>query len=241
MTITIAEIITSIEAFADKDALYVGETASLSAKAIYSDGTEQDIEATYTVDTNGVVEGNVFTSTAGGTAVVTATYGEFTDTITITIAEIVAIDMKVSADQTELEIGETVNITAVVFYNNGTTENVTNGLEISASPSDAVSIYNNIVTANKAGEVVVTAFYDEVSDMVVLTINAPVQTVVRGDVNCDGTVRMNDLILLLAHLSSGTELTEQGMLNADVNYDSSVRMNDLIGLLSYLSTGSWPF
>ena len=60
-------------------------------------------------------------------------------------------------------------------------------------------------------------------------------TKLRGDVNCDGEVRMNDLILLLSYLSTSAPLSEQGMINADVTEDGKVLMNDLVVLLTYLS------
>ncbi|MBQ1947987.1 MAG: dockerin type I repeat-containing protein, partial [Clostridia bacterium] len=108
-------------------------------------------------------------------------------------------------------------------------------------PADAATVSGNTVTVTKAGDIMVTVAYGAVFESVVLTAKAPEVTGLRGDVNCDGSVRMNDLVALLSHLSSGTELSAQGMVNADVNGDGAVRMNDLVGLLSFLSTGSWPF
>ena len=233
--------VTGIEVSVDDAMLYVGDTAILSAKAIYSDGTEKDIEAAYTVDAAGTIDGNVFTATEAGTATVTASYGEFTATVEINVTALVATGIEVEADVTELEVGETATFTATATFNNGTSKDVTGDVTVTVFPADAATVSGNTVTVTKDGEIMVTVSYGSVSESIVLTATKMQQVGLRGDVNCDGSVRMNDLILLLSHLSSGTELSNQGMINADVNGNGDVRMNDLIGLLSFLSTSTWPF
>jgi len=57
---------------------------------------------------------------------------------------------------------------------------------------------------------------------------------VRGDVNGDGMVKINDLILVQSHILGKTKLTNEKLYAADVNYDSYVKINDLILVQSYI-------
>lgn len=68
------------------------------------------------------------------------------------------------------------------------------------------------------------------------TDTIPVLEKLCCDVNCDGEIRINDLILLISHLNFSTALTEHGAYNADISGDGKIRMNDLIMLLNFLSS-----
>jgi len=57
---------------------------------------------------------------------------------------------------------------------------------------------------------------------------------VRGDINGDGAVKINDLILLQSHILEKTKLTNEKMYAADINYDSNLKINDLILIQSYI-------
>jgi len=56
----------------------------------------------------------------------------------------------------------------------------------------------------------------------------------RGDINLDGSVDNNDLILLLQHFSNTKPLTGNGLKAADINQDGAVTTDDLILLLQAL-------
>jgi len=51
---------------------------------------------------------------------------------------------------------------------------------------------------------------------------------VRGDINGDGVVKINDLILLQSHILEKVKLTKEKFYAADINYDSNLRINDLL-------------
>jgi endoglucanase len=54
-----------------------------------------------------------------------------------------------------------------------------------------------------------------------------------GDVNCDGTVDIRDVLVLNQNLLAGTKLTEQGILNADVDQDGAPTAADALAILQY--------
>ena len=55
-----------------------------------------------------------------------------------------------------------------------------------------------------------------------------------GDVNGDGNVKSNDLLLLKKYLMGFVEAKEINMANADVTGDGEVKANDLLLLKKYL-------
>ncbi|MCC8070142.1 MAG: DUF5620 domain-containing protein [Ruminococcus sp.] len=56
-----------------------------------------------------------------------------------------------------------------------------------------------------------------------------------GDVNVDGDVKSNDLLLLKKYLLGlDAEVSAQGLINADVSHDDDVKSNDLLLLKKYL-------
>ena len=59
---------------------------------------------------------------------------------------------------------------------------------------------------------------------------APAEETLLGDVNCDGAVKSNDLLLLKKYLLGLEDLTEQQLKNADLNEDNQVKSNDLLAL-----------
>ena len=80
---------------------------------------------------------------------------------------------------------------------------------------------------------------------VVETTQAPTEKIVRGDVNCDGTVDMGDAVLIMQSLANpnkygvnGTDskhITAQGQLNGDVDEDvKGLTSNDALKIQKYL-------
>lgn len=63
------------------------------------------------------------------------------------------------------------------------------------------------------------------------------QTGLRGDVDCNGEVRIADVILLNRYLAEDTTITitSQGMYNADMNEDTNVNTADPTAILKYLA------
>lgn len=55
--------------------------------------------------------------------------------------------------------------------------------------------------------------------------------VLYGDVDCNGTVQMTDMILLNKYLMIGEEITPEGLVNADVNLNKAVEADDGLNIL----------
>jgi hypothetical protein len=57
----------------------------------------------------------------------------------------------------------------------------------------------------------------------------------RGDVDCDGSVNITDVTVLIDYLLSGTTPP----VAADCDQDGSVNITDVTVLIDYLLAGSW--
>ena len=55
-----------------------------------------------------------------------------------------------------------------------------------------------------------------------------------GDVNGDGSVKSNDLLMLKKYLLGLEDLTTSQLANADINGDGDVKSNDLLQLKKML-------
>lgn len=66
--------------------------------------------------------------------------------------------------------------------------------------------------------------------------------ILRGDVNNDGLVRVNDVSALINHLLSGggDDADDVNNDNSDTNLDNKVSITDVAWLIDYLLTGAWP-
>ena len=59
--------------------------------------------------------------------------------------------------------------------------------------------------------------------------------VVLGDINQDGSINIQDLMLCLNHVSQKSLLTGDGLAAADVDESGAVDIRDLMRLLNYVS------
>jgi len=144
-------------------------------------------------------------------------------------------DIKIEQDTIELEVGETDKI----IISSGTADSFT-----SADESIATVDSNGTVTGVAPGTTTVTVTdaegnTDTVTVIVTevttaTTTEEPATDILWGDVNVDGQVRSNDMLLLKKYLLGLADVTDQGLLNADVTHDGSVKSNDLLKLKKFL-------
>ncbi len=139
-----------------------GDTARLTVTATYKDESEVELKAgdvTWASDnpsvasvTRGVVSGK-----AKGTAKITATYGDFSATCSITVN---SVEVKISgytpnADgKIELDVDGTLNLSAKVLKNDVEMEN--EQIVWTTSNRGIVSVNNGVITGVNPGEAVIT-------------------------------------------------------------------------------------
>ena len=151
----------------------IGENLTLEVEVLPEDATDKEVTFSSdkpefaTVSTSGVVLG-----VAEGDVVITATAGEKSDTISLTVVpeeveekEVTSVELTFTA--TSLDIDDTLQATVVVLPSDAP-QTVT----YSSSKLDVATVSDTgLVTALKAGEVVITATAGGKSDSVTLTVN----------------------------------------------------------------------
>ena len=94
--------------------------------------------------------------------------------------------------------------------------------------------YKTVAIAKKEG------MYDSPNDGVFFTIwNEWIPEAMRGDVNMDENVNMDDLTDLINYLVTD-DATRVSFTNADCDPNGKVNMDDLTTLIDYLLTNQWP-
>lgn len=137
----------------------------------------------------------------------------------------------------------------------GTTEGVAHtnyNLTIGACPDtgrtsqaefSSIRVYNKALTASElSSQNTNSPKYSATDDVVELWVNflapepAPDETLF-GDINCDGVVKIDDVVLGSRLVAEDTTITvsPQGMLNADCAFDSRIDAADTTKILSFLA------
>lgn len=196
--------LTSIEITNGDFTLEFGKTAELEVIGHYNDGDEAPVNALFGIRSGSAVtvENGVVTAVRGGTAVVEASFGGQSATITVTVPKTVT---GVSLGNAfELAVGENRTLSLTVTYNDGTTETVTEGITLS-SKDDKLTVSGLTVTAAKAGEGQISATYEGLTATVAVTVTNPV----RGITVEAGAAKAGDPVTLTVKVkyADGSEQT----------------------------------
>ena len=175
--------LSSLEVSAGNASLAVHETTTVIAKAVYPDGSKEEVVAVWTSSNTGVAsvtsDGSV-TALASGTTAITATFGEVSGSLTVTVISDALEYLSVSAanDDTNLVVGETTTMSAEAVYADESREEVAPAAVWSTSNAGVASIITAdgtvTVTALAAGTTVITGTYQDKTGSVSLTVSAAV-------------------------------------------------------------------
>ncbi|WP_181592939.1 Ig-like domain-containing protein [Paenibacillus sp. YN15] len=160
---TTSEEISSLVLNKNELTMEVGDTAALTATAVYVSGST----ATVTVKTEwnsgspevaSVYAGTV-TAKSEGKAVITATYLGQTVVVNVTVVKRVRTLVK-DKQTVDLRKGESEQITLTAYYDDGTTEDVTKKAEWNSDSSSVATVVNGLIKGQNSGQAVVTAAYN---------------------------------------------------------------------------------
>ena len=178
--------VTNVAVRATTTSLTVGATATVMARATYSDGKSAVIAPTWASSAPGVATISAFgpiddtgtvTAVAAGTTTITGTVGGQSGTVSITVTTPTptptptVTGVSVSASATSLEVGATATVTATATYSDGTSAEVTPTWTSSAEGVATVSA-SGTVTAVAAGTATMTGTFGGQSDSVGITVTA---------------------------------------------------------------------
>lgn len=111
---------------------------------------------------------------------------------------------------------------------------MTNEIIWSSSDEEVVAVdKDGVITALKKGSATVTARLADEEKAV--SYEVTIASSDKGDINGDGLVKMNDLLLCMKHVTGEELLEDISFRAADINGDGLVKMNDLMLILQYVT------
>ena len=169
-----APTITAISVAPDNLTLPIGVSEQYTASAIYSDGSIQDLVAGVTWSSSNPtvasIDGNGLANTlSGGTSTITATFGAFTDSSTITIVPASLLSITVTPATVSMAAGTQQQFTATGIFSDGSTQVLTSATWSSSSASVTVDA-NGLGQAVAAGSSTITVTSGTVSGTASVTV-----------------------------------------------------------------------
>ncbi|WP_229626498.1 Ig-like domain-containing protein, partial [Vibrio parahaemolyticus] len=221
LTVTAAEMI-GLEVTPETAEIAKGRTQQFTAKAIFSDTSIQDVttstdiswvSSTNAASLSGTTKGLASGDNVGDT-VITATYNGFSDTADLTVTAAVLESIEVTPNPIEVGIGDSGMLTAIGYYSDGTTPDITSlvdwtGQDISIATVDSVTA-SGLVTGVSEGITLTKATLEGVSsDSVAIHV-------VKSLISIAVTPTIVDIVTLTAEMQ---QLTAIGTYNDSTQYD----------------------
>jgi uncharacterized protein YjdB len=179
--------------------LEVGNTSALTATAVYVSGSTENVTIktdwnSGAADIASIYAGSI-TAKKEGTATITATYSGETVIVNVTVTKHVKSLVK-DKQTIDLRSGKTQQISLTAYYDDGTSEDVTQKATWTTDSNDIATVVNGLVTGQSSGSTIVTAKFNNTS----VSIPVNIETVRRVDaaksqvsllLNASETVQLN--------------------------------------------------
>ena len=159
----------------------IGVSQQYTATADYSDGTSADLSsgitwtssapAIATVDSNGVV-----TTVGPGDVTISATYGAFSDSSTLTVVPAHLQSITVTPATPKLAVSTQLQFTATGNFDDGSTQPLTSLTWSSSNPTLMSVDVNGVATGVSAGSAIITATSGSISGTTNVTITSATVT-----------------------------------------------------------------
>lgn len=216
--------------------LPVGLTIQYTATGLFSDGTSADLtqavawtssQPTFATVSNGEGTRGQVTGVAPGTSNIGASIADQEGVTQVTVDEAAVESIKVISPSPTVTVGESLALTAIGHFSDGTTSDVTERAEWTSSAPQIATVSNasgtkGIVTGQNPGHTVITASIGAVSDGADVSVHDAPTSLVINEVDYDqpgtdtnefieiynGTreaVSLDGLALVLVNGSDGNE------------------------------------
>lgn len=143
-------------------ALEIGDSAALTATALYTDGTSENVTvfADWSSDNPSVatVYNGTVSAKGEGTATILAVYKGEPQSVQVTVSKKVKALTK-DRQRLDLRKEETAEIRLTAIYNDNTSEDVSDKAEWSTSDANVATVINGKVTAHSPGSATIAAKY----------------------------------------------------------------------------------
>jgi hypothetical protein len=170
----------------------VGKTSQLAATERLSDSSLVTItnQATWTSSNPSVFtisSSGLLTTTGIGAATISASYQSLTVTRTLTVQPLVATSLKIAAPPTFTAAGQTQPLTAMVTFNDGSSQDVSSSAQWSSNdPSVADVSTGGLASSSALGIATIIARYSGLTAVATLTVTPPGTFATQGRVRLPG-------------------------------------------------------
>ena len=192
-------------------------------KVVPKDETKQ-----YEIDFRGldIVVGNPVTTTS-----VVSTDTTTTTTVTTTSATTEPI----TTNDTDNDSTTTTTVTTDAITTGDTDNDSTTTTTVTTETVTTPGITETTSTTTYIGTPAITTATSTTRNGAITTTSTEPGTVLFGDVDCDGDVRINDVVLLNKYLAKNATVSPQGLKNADCEYDNQINSKDTTKIKQFLA------
>jgi trimeric autotransporter adhesin len=170
-----AKTLTSLSIAPSNPVIALGDNQQLTVTGNYSDGSTQNMtnSVTWSVSPSGVATvsaAGLAHTEAKGTATLTATSGSVSGNDKLTVSSAALVSIAVTPSDATVPKGETQQLTATGTFSDGSTENITNSVAWSASPTGVATVSSaGLALLRTTGTATVTATAGSISGSDTLT------------------------------------------------------------------------
>ncbi|MEM7260563.1 MAG: hypothetical protein AAF488_01140 [Planctomycetota bacterium] len=212
----------SIVLDAPDTSLDLGDSATFNVLAAFADGSTEPVtgSVTWSVSQSGVISvqngSSLVTAVGVGSTSLTAHFQGQTSTVTVEVTAPTVTSVALSGPTGPLEVGQTVALSVVAQYSNGTTQDVTGTAQLALSNPGVANVAGGVLTALAAGTTSLTATVDGTTSntvtvnvteatLVGLTLAGPTDSLLVGEVS---------ILSVMGEYSDGSNAN----LTADASY-----------------------
>lgn len=176
-SVTVTNPMTGLSVSPSSDSVDVGDTTGLTATATYKDGSTVDVtsSASWSSSSSSVasVSSGTVTGVGEGSATITASYGGYSDSCSVTV-ENPLVSLSLSSNSETITKGDSVSLTATATYKDGSTADVTSSATWASSSSSIASVSSGTVTGTGVGSATIVCGYGDCSATCSVTVENPV-------------------------------------------------------------------
>ncbi|WP_165452207.1 Ig-like domain-containing protein [Paenibacillus thalictri] len=156
-----------------KISLQAGGTSQLTVTATYPNGQTEDVtqKVVWTSKTTSVagVNKGLVTAIDRGATTITATYGDKTVSVSVTVGEVTGLT--VSQNKLLLSEGQSAAITVTAAFKDGTSKGVTDDADWSSSQEKVAKVYGGVIRAISGGTATITVKYGDKTETVSVEVD----------------------------------------------------------------------
>lgn len=221
-----------------------GYNQSLQAKGTFSDGTTIDISNSVVWSTNlpkiAIVNSiGIVTGVSYGIATITATYGDKSDTTTMTVSPATLVSIFVRSTESSIPRGFAQNFYAIGGFSDGSSFDISDTVAWSSSDTDIATVVSpGVVTNMSAGSAVITATYEGIKNSSTLVVSDEIlNSIAVTPFTATIAVGATQAYVVTGVFSDGTSRVINGVTNWSTN-NSAVATINSSGLASAVKAGT---